>query len=417
MSDNVNETEGLNEVPGQVFVEEAIPLPPDMEEPAMTEVAPEVPQDDTAKEDIAEDVETKSDAIASDESILALSRALSEGRLTDSFTRPEYDKSRPYSKFLRSIINDVSKGDYSTTATILATRIHSRENAYGLWEEGGAISKDNARALLIGDANGHKLPAIKSYYDDKVQCGRHALLEVKQGYHIAAGVVIDDKLFIFDYVVTDVITKGTADDTYVEYQVKLAGTVEGNRTESGWDTTGFKEEGIEDGIFLGNHPMIEATIKLLNEIDAHTPAYIVDYLEHAFHLDDYLSCINNASAMENITTTENLQEAYANMNNVLGDLVDKYAKDKANIITLTTSIKYYTQHNLIAVFLFPMVFNLHDKKIVETGNYIRVVLQPGSELFYIDNDTRLSWDVAVDDLLKAGGNTRAFTVRRITGRH
>ena len=56
MSDNVNETEGLNEVPGQVFVEEAIPLPPDMEEPAMTEVAPEVPQDDTAKEDIAEAV-------------------------------------------------------------------------------------------------------------------------------------------------------------------------------------------------------------------------------------------------------------------------------------------------------------------------------------------------------------------------
>ena len=307
--------------------------------------------------------------------------------------------------FLRLFLKDIK--DKSISDQVLAdTSVVRSRKCPGFWEEGGCDTTHGGRALIVTGPKGQKLTPIKSYVSSDTVNGQHALLPVAEGHHVIVGGEVDNVIYIADYVISSI----TAVEKGYKAMMSCAGCYT-YTTSEGISSLSVDPE-VPEAALDPNGPAITAAIERVQTENARCPAYVNEYVEHRLFMDDYIRFVTNKEVMSKSVKHATLDDAYAVVNNALGTMYTG-APGVQNI--LLTSVNYYSEENVIKVFLLIGLYDNRTDKQFQPLEAHTVVLPEGSPVYYIDNPTdKVMWDDAVAILNKRDGVT-VSAMRRVVG--
>ena len=283
-----------------------------------------------------------------------------------------------------------------------------------VWEEGGA-DMVSGYALLIADKNGNKKAPVLCLHDKDVSNGKHALVPVAEGDLILLGVmkqldetqmccIIGSVTRISDAkneriviaISPAVCAQATSDDPEVQY------------TD---DSLAFIDE---------NHPLLQAALTRVQEKFCHEPIYVRDYIKYTFNKivnDDLNMAFEDAKFVQMLQVFNTTNEAYDELEKVIGDKVATASKRESVLVTTVLNINKDSQGNdCIFIYIVGAVLNsVNNSSQGGRFFYGRVKILPGQVFTYIDDrESPLAYERALEQMTLRGKKWIAESVKRVT---
>jgi hypothetical protein len=272
---------------------------------------------------------------------------------------------------------------------------------FGMWEEGGKDRNGVGTALLITDENGNKPSAVRAYHDKHVGNGRHAEVEVREGYYILCYVTNAMGDIGAIYRIYGIVPKqGSNGRTVAEVHASLCYGITDDWVP---DTTLVNDH--DEQVWHSKHPAIAIAAEQANTSGATEPVYIADYTKYYYDRDDYNVAIN-AADFQTKQKFDDLDVMYSKVSEIAANTLA--ANDKTKTVAVTTSLDIVpdptTGETCIRVFVLCLSCRytattdpVTNKKIrhasSENGHlfYGRCILRAGDTFHYVDNPTTVEF--------------------------
>ena len=298
-----------------------------------------------------------------------------------------------------------------------------------VWEEGGA-DMASGYALLVADKDGKKKAPVLCLHDKDVSNGKHALIPVAEGDLILLGVMrkLDEtEICCTIGTVTRIDTKDERVLITISpaFCVEEPAPVDEDADEDDEATSDdLKIQYTDDSLSFINadHPLLVAGMERVQEKFCHEPKYVRPYVPYKFNKiinDDLNRTFADTKFVQTLQVFSNTNEAYDELEKVIGDKVAAATKRESVLVTTVLNINKDSQNNdCVFIYIVGCVFNSTKEVCSSQGGrffYARVKVLPGETFTYIDaRDKSLTYAQAVGQMTLAGKKWVADTVKRVT---
>lgn len=285
-----------------------------------------------------------------------------------------------------------------------------------VWEEGGA-DMASGYALLVADKNGNKKEPVLCLRDQGIVNGKHALVPVTSGDLILLGVMKQSHGETQVCCVIGTVTEIAAEAKRALITmspivcVRNCGPDAGLELQYANDSLAFIDE---------NHPLLQAALVRVQEKFCREPIYVRDYIKYTFNKvinDDLNMAFEDAKFVQSLQVFNTTDEAYNELEKVIGDKVATASKHESVLVTTGLNINRDSQGNdCIFIYIVGCVFN-NANNSSQGGRFFygRTKILPGQTFTYIDDrESPLVYECALEQMTLRGKKWIADSVKRVT---
>lgn len=279
---------------------------------------------------------------------------------------------------LKDVFKPVEGENFNIDSEItIDAKLIRNTNKIGIYEEGGA-EYGKGYALTICGPHGEKLQPSVVYTNDNFLNGLHALVAVSVGDLVLLGLrAPNDISIIIAYKITELTSRENGEPcACAALQAAF------------FDEEVTVYEGVTGFDMSYNTPVIKATFDRLHEDFAVTPCWVQDWYARDLNVRDFADCVNDKEFMSRLKDYNSLDEAYAEVSEVLRSQVKDLPKGKHCMCSIALDINPKDADGNEAIFCFVSGVVYDTTTRTSAGSrlcYARVILHENDEFYYIDN--------------------------------